>query len=239
MANDGMANFSLNRGNFIQWLRGEFTGKYCDVQAILAAVQGLISPDDYARMEQILLDSCPAQLNFEESLNNKIEMINRRNSRSFNKHLDLVIKTVNMEDCYSHLFSMDKDICHWSPCCCHTTQIMVIRLGKSDHFCWDGSITKEPTDIVMNQVMLTTGKALITFDHIRMQLYIDIYNTRISYPKLFILLAMADIKACFHFGQIHADLTGAFGFLAGGYFNLATAMVFRLTTSASSWEPFC
>jgi hypothetical protein len=31
----------------------------------------------------------------------------------------------------------------------------------------------------------------------------------------------------------------AFGFLAGGYFNLATAMVFGLNTSASSWEPFC
>jgi hypothetical protein len=32
-------------------------------------------------------------------------------------------------------------------------------------------------------------------------------------------------------------LTGAFGFMAGGYYNLATAMVFGSTTSASSWEP--
>jgi hypothetical protein len=71
-----------------------------------------------------------------------------------------------------------------------------------------------------------------------MQLYINIYNTRVSYPTLIILLAMADAKACFCFPRIHADLTGAFGFLAGGYFNLATAMVFRSTASASSWEPF-
>ncbi len=49
---------------------------------------------------------------------------------------------------------------------------------------------------------------------------------------------MADVKACFHFPHIHADLTGAFGFLSGGYFNLATAMVFGSTASASSWEPF-
>jgi hypothetical protein len=49
---------------------------------------------------------------------------------------------------------------------------------------------------------------------------------------------MADVKACFRFPCIHADLTGAFGFLAGGYFNLATAMVSRSTASASSWEPF-
>jgi hypothetical protein len=49
---------------------------------------------------------------------------------------------------------------------------------------------------------------------------------------------MADVKACFCFPCIHADLTGAFGFLAGGYFKLATAMVFGSTASASSWEPF-
>jgi hypothetical protein len=48
---------------------------------------------------------------------------------------------------------------------------------------------------------------------------------------------MVDVKACFCFPCIHADLTGAFGFLAGGYFNLTTAMVFGSTTSASSWEP--
>ncbi len=90
----------------------------------------------------------------------------------------------------------------------------------------------------MNQVTPITREAPITFGHVKMQLYIDIYNTRVSYPTFIILLAMADVKACFRFPRIHADLTGAFGFLVGGYFNLATAMVFGFTTSASSWEPF-
>jgi hypothetical protein len=90
----------------------------------------------------------------------------------------------------------------------------------------------------MNQVTPIIHEATITFGHVKMQLYSDIYNTCVSYPTLTILLAMADVKACFCFPCIHADLTGAFGFLAGGYFNLATAMVFGSTASASSWEPF-
>jgi hypothetical protein len=61
---------------------------------------------------------------------------------------------------------------------------------------------------------------------------------RISHPNDVILLGMADIKACFCFPRIHPDLTGAFGFMAGGYYNLATALVFGSTTSASSWVPF-
>jgi hypothetical protein len=49
---------------------------------------------------------------------------------------------------------------------------------------------------------------------------------------------MADIKACFRFPRIHPDLTGAFGFMAGGFYNLAMVMVFGSTTSTSSWELF-
>jgi hypothetical protein len=62
----------------------------------------------------------------------------------------------------------------------------------------------------MNQVTPITHEAPITFGHVKMQLYIDIYNTRVSYLTFIILLAMADVKACFHFSRIHADLTGAF-----------------------------
>ena len=41
----------------------------------------------------------------------------------------------------------------------------------------------------------------------------------------------------FHHACIHPDLTGAFGFTARGYYNIATAIIFVSTLSASSWEP--
>jgi hypothetical protein len=49
-------------------------------------------------MERILLDRCPAQLNFEEPLSNKIEMIDQGNLKSFNANTALVLKTMNKED---------------------------------------------------------------------------------------------------------------------------------------------
>jgi hypothetical protein len=145
---------------------------------------------------------------------------------------------MNKEDRYSHLIPLDKIMCHFSPNCRHTTQTMVIEPGKNYQLCWDGSTTIKLTNIVMNQVTPVIREAPITFGHVKMQLYTDIYNTCISYPTFTILLAMADVKACFCFPCIHADLTGAFGFQSGGYFNLATAMVFGSTASTSSWEPF-
>jgi hypothetical protein len=71
----------------------------------------------------------------------------------------------------------------------------------------------------MNHVTLLIRKAPITFRRVKMQMYIDIYNTRIIYPTFIRLLAMVDVKACFRFPCIHTNLTGTFGFLAGGYFN--------------------
>jgi hypothetical protein len=101
-------------------------------------------------MEWILLDGCPAQLGFEEPLSNKTEMIECKNSKSFNNNTNLVLKTMNKEDRYSHLIPLDEIMCHFSPYCCHTTQTMVIKARKSDCLCWDGSTIIKPTDIVMN-----------------------------------------------------------------------------------------
>ncbi len=219
-------------------MAGEYTGHARDVRGTLAAIRNLVSIDDYNHIERILLQGCPAESQFEEPLANKLEMVQRGNLQSFNDNADLVIKTMNKEERYSHLVPLDEIICRFSPHCRHTTQTMVIKKDKNDQLCWDGSTTKKPTDIVMNQVTPTIKESPITFGHVKMQMYIDIYNTRVSYPRSSILLAAADIKACFHFPRLHADLTGAFGFLAGGYYNLATAMVFESTASASSWEPF-
>ncbi len=113
---------------------------------------------------------------------------------------------MNKEDRYSHLIPLDEIMCPFSPYCRHTTQTMVIKAGKNDRLCWDRWTTIKPINTVMNQVTPVIHEATITFGHVKMQLYSDIYNTRVSYLTLTILLAMADVKACFRFPCIHADL---------------------------------
>jgi hypothetical protein len=167
-----------------------------------------------------------------------MEMISRGNSKSFNKNPEIVTKTMNKEDKYSHIVPLDVLICLLSPYLRHTTQTMVLKEGNNPHLCYNASTTKKPTDIVINQITPVAREAATTFGRVRIQLNIDIYNTRISCLVAVIFLLMGDIKACFQFACIHADLTGEFGFIANDNYNLATAMVLGSTTSASSWEPF-
>ena len=133
---------------------------------------------------------------------------------------------------------MDPILCKFSPYLCHTSQSMVIKEGKNNRIVWDGLMVMKPTNIVMNQITLVAQESLVTFGHVKLQIYINFYSTRISYLTLITLIALANVKSCFRFVRIHADLTGAFGFLADNLYNLATAMVFGSTASASSWESF-
>jgi hypothetical protein len=177
MANAAMAHFGLDPGRFVRWMGGEYTSQLQDAHSTLAAVKGHVSIDDYKQMKWILLDRYPAHLDFEEPLSNKIKMIDQGNSKSFNANTALVLKTMNKEDRYSHLIPLDKIMCCFSPYCRHTTQTMVIKAGKNDRLFRDGSTTVKPTNIVMNQITPIIHEAPITFGHVKMQLYTDIYNT--------------------------------------------------------------
>jgi hypothetical protein len=66
----------------------------------------------------------------------------------------------------------------------------------------------------MNQVTPVAKEAPVTFGDVKSQIYMDIYNTCISYPTTTIPLGLADVKACFRHPRSHSDLTGAFGFIA-------------------------
>jgi hypothetical protein len=94
-------------------LGGEYTGQHQDAHSTLAAVRGHVLAGDYAHMKWILLDGCPAQLDIEEPLSNKIEMSKHGNSKGFNNYTNLVLKTINKEERYSHLIPLDEIMYHF------------------------------------------------------------------------------------------------------------------------------
>ena len=238
MMSAAMIKLGLDPGRLVRFLDGEYIGSRRQVRRTINAVQGHVSAEDLKHMKRILLQGCPAKLAFTESAKSKRDMIDRGNQKNFVDNPDIVNKTLNKEERYNHLIPMHEVICLLSPYLRHTSQGLILKDGKSPRMVWDGSTKRTPLDNVLNEITSILDEAEITFGDTKRKFLTDLYNMRISYPDAMILLALADIKACFRFGRIHPDLTGAFGFLAGGFYNLATAMVFGSNTSATSWEPF-
>jgi hypothetical protein len=102
-----MIHFGLDPGKLVRWLGGEYTGARRDVRRTLTAVKDHVSADDCNHIKRILVDGLPGELTFDEPLANKSLMIQRGNSKSFNENRDLVLKTMNKEDRYSHVLPID------------------------------------------------------------------------------------------------------------------------------------
>ena len=73
-------------------------------------------------------------------------------------------------------------------------------------------------EITMNKKTNNTNEADITFGNIYMAFCIWIYNMRISFPYIKIVLEFIDISACFRFLGFFADLIEAFRFMIGSWF---------------------
>jgi hypothetical protein len=134
-----MIHFGLDPGKFVRFLSGKYTGQYWDVRCTLDAIQDHVTSDNHGHFKRILLNGCPAQLTFKEPLSNKLEFISCGNSKSFVENPQLVQKTMNKEDHYSHLVPMDPLLCKLSPYLHHTMQSIVIEDGKNNRIVLDGS----------------------------------------------------------------------------------------------------
>ena len=84
---------------------------------ILLEVKDHILQSDYDHLKRILTQGCPSQFHFDEEVRNKQIMMNRGNSKSFVDNSDLVTKTMNKEDWYSHVIPLHQDIVKLSPYC--------------------------------------------------------------------------------------------------------------------------
>ena len=238
MASAAMIHYDSHPGKVIRFINGELTGEDRPRSDIFAAVKAVVSESDFKHIKRILTEGCPASLHYWEDSASKLAMMERGNQKNFIDNPDVVKKTINKEDRYSHLLPIHPFFCFFSAFLRHNSQGMVITPGKSPRLVWDGSTKRTAMDVVMNEITTLEDEAEITFGDVKLLFYAYLYNMRISYPNADILLAMADVKACFRFPRMRPDLAGAFGFLADIAYCLATAMVFGSNTSATSWEPF-
>ncbi len=224
----------------IRFVKGEYVGENRNVPQVLNNVSPYIDAVDAEHIKRILSMGCPSIIDFEESSEMKATIIEKGNQATFKMYPGFVKKTMNKEDRNSHLLPVKLWALCFSPYCCHTAQAqgILVKPGKNPRVIFDASTKGEPHKVVLNEITPTKFEAIINFGKSKMRLLITIYNWRVSYPLKRIYLVLADITACFCFPRIHADVTGAFGFMAEDLYFLATSMVFGSNTSASSWEPF-
>ncbi len=229
-------HYGLNTGMVVRYLKGEYVGESRNSKRILDEVSPYIDEVDCEHIKRIIDHGCPSYLDFEEEYENKHMVLRKGNQQTFLQFPEVTAKAMNKEEKNSHVLALREWVVYFSPYCRATPQGIREKYGKH-RVIFDSSTQTCPHEIVLNHETSTDGEAIIDFGMAKIQLLINIYNWRISYPTEVIFLALADITACFRFPRLSADVTGAFGFLAEFLYFISTSHVFGSNTSASSWEP--
>lgn len=239
MATALMIAADLIPGVAVRYLSGEYTAENRDPISIISYVHGHVDPVDEDRMMQVLTEGVPSKFDWVETRENKLTRLDMGNQPSINNNDDLVRKTINKEDRYSHVLPMLKWIPRFSPYCRHNYQGLVTKNGKG-RVVWDEtSIPRNaPHLTVMNRIAPREDIIQVSYGDVPKRFMKSILNMRASFPDEEIFIPAGDITACFRWPRTHPDLGGALGFVLQDYYHLATSMVFGHIESASCWEPF-
>ena len=191
-------HYGLNTGMVVRYLKGEYVGESRDADCILEKVSPYIDEADCVHIKRIINQGCPSYLDFEEDYDNKHMVLRKGNQQTFLQFPEVTARAMNKEEKNSHIIAFRKWLVHFSPYCRATPQGIREKYGKH-RVIFDASTQTCPHEIVLNHETSTDKEAIIDFGRAKTDLLINIYNWRISYPREKILLALADITACFRF----------------------------------------
>jgi len=169
-------------------------------------------------MQRILVQGAPANFNWEEPAENKLASLNRGNNPLVAKHPETLVKTLAKEVRNSNLMPMARWTCTCSPYAHYVPQNILVKKGKKACLIWDGTTKMNASEITMNEMASMDNEAPATFGIVYLASITWMWNMRITYPHLKILLAFIDSSSCFRFLRIFADLLRAFGFVIGPLF---------------------
>ena len=126
-----MVHYDSNPAKVIRFFNRELTGENRPRYNIFAAVESVVSESDFNHIKCILTDGCPASLHYCEDSNSKLAIMERGNQKNFINVPDVVTKTTNKEDQYSHLLPIHPFFCFFSAFLRHNSQGMVTKPGSN------------------------------------------------------------------------------------------------------------
>jgi hypothetical protein len=103
MATVAMIHYFLHPGMLIRYVNGEYIGENRDILQVLNDVSPYVDDADAKHIERILMQGCPLQINFKETLDMKMTIIEKGNQTTFKMYPETVTKIMNEEDRHSHV----------------------------------------------------------------------------------------------------------------------------------------
>ena len=226
--------YDLRVANVMRYVGNNYTAEYRNVTKMIERIRGLVDDDLIGHYIRVMTVGAPAHFNYECTRENALLHLRQGNHPSIALNLPKVQKAMNKMEQHSFVIPFNSWIARFVPHIFFTPQHML----ESGRLIFDASKRFTPTSIPVNRMTSTKMGVELNCDYgkVLLRLLTRIWNLRITYLFLDIILHANDVKSCFRQMKHHPDIMGAFSYIVADILYLSCGLTFGSDFSPQTWE---
>ena len=228
--------YDLSVANVYRYAGNNYTAGYRNMLKQIASIQGMVDEDLITQYIRVMTVGAPSHFNAESTRENAMLHWREGNHPSIAKNMDLVMKAMTKLEKHNFVIPIRSWIARFVPHIFFTPHH--ILTNKGNRLIFDASRRYTPLSIPVNRMTSTKRGVELDCEYgdVLSRLLVRIWNLRITYPTMDIILHANDVKSCFRQMKHHPDVMGAFSYIIGGLLFLSCGLTFGSDFSPQTWE---
>jgi hypothetical protein len=230
-------HYDLHIPSVYRYIGGNYTAAYRDIPEILSHIKNVVPHDIYTDVHRIFTHGTPRIFRAESTRENFDKYRQYGNHTSIDKFQDKVRVLMNKEEKNSYVMVFPCWLARFIPDMHLTPQSIVVQPGKNDRLVFDGSAKLDWDSVPVNCMTHSSNEPDLIYGTTWTRHLEQIWNLRISYPDLEILVFDDDVSGAFRHAKHNPDIAAAIAFVINEHLFVPTGQTFGSNTSPANWEP--
>ena len=231
-------HYDMNMSAAVRYLGSKYLGGHRNVDEICIKLAPYVDADKIADYRRIMTVGCPNKFNAESSHENAEIYRLYGTDSSLARNKDLVSKNMLKEFKNNFAFPLPSWTTRYCRAVFLTPQHIHLHPPKPPRAIFDARL--RPTQDARSINMMTStheGSELeCLYGVVPSKIFQRIWNLRISYPLIDIILHANDVKSCFRQLKHHPDIVEAFSFVIFNHLWIQIGLAFGSDFSPANWE---
>ena len=240
MASAALMHFNGSAADTIRWIGGPHVGAHRDHHAILRRLDAACIPQFLRNtLHRIFFTGLPARIQAFATEENFQAFFQYGNHSTMDEDPEKTYKAMVKDNKKSYTLLFDQELLQFILHCHVTPQGLVDLLSpyKNPRPIFDSTFRPAIWAMAINDWTHKSNEPPLTFSLAELVFMIWIYNLRISYPWLELLLGDDDVSGAFRHDKYNPNAVGLHASVQCGYAVLNTGSTFGDNTSPSNFDP--
>lgn len=230
--------YNMHLGSVMRYLGNNYTNQHIDVDEIMKECKNVVPEDIRQDLHRVLTKGSPNKVDGDVSYQNFLDYYFYQNHSTVSKNPAKVKKAVLKEFKSCWIFILPIWMARFIPNGQITPHGLIVKLHKNDRIVFDASCLLHPESRCLNMFSSKDTEPKIHYKYSWIKYLIRLWNLRISYPLLDILMMADDVSGAFRQPKYNPEIISGFMYILANYLCVSCGLNFGNNFSPSSFEPY-